>query len=246
MRLIVDEIFSTLFDMTPSAPLPSDTTTLTSSVYQQLRRDILKAHLIPGEKLRIESLSARYQVGASPIREALNRLSAEGLVTREEQRGFRVLSVSRKDLQELTDTRCWINELALRQSIQRGDAAWEERVLLAYHRLSRAPVYLSGGVEISPDWEQRHREFHGSLIAACGSRWLFDFSAMLFDFADRYRHLSAAKDGSRNFEDEHRSMMEATIARDFDRAIQLLNVHITRTSEIVLLTDEVKQPKQIA
>jgi len=227
-------------------PSPNDATTLTSSVYQQLRRDILKAHLLPGEKLRIESLSARYQVGASPIREALSRLSAEGLVTREEQRGFRVPSVSRKDLQELTDTRCWINELALRQSILRGDATWEEQVLLAYHRLSRTPVYLPGGADVSPDWEQRHREFHASLIAACGSRWLCDFSATLFDFADRYRHLSVAKSGSRNFEDEHRAMMEATIARDYDRAIQLLNVHITRTSEIVLLTDEVEQSKQIA
>ena len=97
----------------PDAP----TLTLTSSVYERLRRDVLKAHLAPGEPLRIEALCARYDVGASPLREALNRLSAEGIVLREEKRGFRVPPVSLKDLRELTETRCWINELGLRPRV---------------------------------------------------------------------------------------------------------------------------------
>lgn len=211
--------------------------TLTTSVYERLRRDLLKADFAPGEKLRIEALCGRYEVGASPIREALSRLSAEGIVTREDQRGFRVPQVSLEDLRELTDTRCAINELALRRAIARGDSAWEEQVLLAYHRLSRTPVYLPGGTAVSPDWDRRHRVFHNTLIATCGSRWICDFSATLFDLAERYRHLSSTADHHRNFEDEHRAIMEAVISRDADLAVGLLNKHVSRTSEIVALVE---------
>lgn len=216
--------------------------TLTTSVYERLRRDLLKAVFAPGEKLRIEALCGRYEVGASPVREALSRLLAEGIVTREDQRGFRVPPVSLEDLRELTDTRCAINELALRRAIARGDSAWEEQVLLAYHRLSRTPVYLPGGTEVSPDWERRHRDFHNALIATCGSRWICDFSATLFDLADRYRHLSSTADHHRNFADEHRAIMEAVISRNADLAVGLLNTHVSRTSEIVALVERWGDP----
>jgi len=67
--------------------------------------------VLPGEKLRIEVLRTRYDVGGTPLREAMNRLSTEGLVTQSEQRGFRVTPVSADELLELTRTRCWINEV---------------------------------------------------------------------------------------------------------------------------------------
>jgi DNA-binding GntR family transcriptional regulator len=58
---------------------------LTRSVYQQLRSDLLSGHYRPGEKLRADELRQRFQIGSSPIREALNRLLAEGFVSLEEQ-----------------------------------------------------------------------------------------------------------------------------------------------------------------
>ena len=81
---------------------PSAAITRTSAVYEQLRREIIQGTLLPGEKLRIEVLRTRYKVGGTPLREALNRLSTEGLVTQFEQRGFRVTPVSADDLLELT------------------------------------------------------------------------------------------------------------------------------------------------
>ena len=95
---------------------PPSSTTLASAAYERLRRDIRIGRLAPGEKLRIDALRAIYEIGASPLREALNRLSAEGLVVQEDQRGFRVPPVSIEDLLELTRTRCWLNEIALRES----------------------------------------------------------------------------------------------------------------------------------
>jgi GntR family transcriptional regulator, carbon starvation induced regulator len=215
-------------DSRPSAP-----TTLTSAVYERLRRDILVGRLAPGEKLRIDALRAAYEVGASPLREALNRLSAEGLVTQEDQRGFRVPPVSLEDLKELTRTRCWLNEVALRESIAQGGTAWEERVVLTHHRLSRTPVPNDAAAKLDSEWERRHREFHAALLSACGSRWLTGFCESLFDQADRYRYLSLYAHEHRDFVGEHRAIMEAALARNTELAVGLLNQHVNKTAELV-------------
>jgi DNA-binding GntR family transcriptional regulator len=212
---------------------PSTATTLTSAVYERLRRDVLVGRLRPGEKLRIEALRATYEVGASPLREALNRLSAEGLVVQEDQRGFRVSPVSLDDLKELTRTRCWLNEIALRESIARGDTAWEERVVLTHHRLARTPVYSDASSKLDSEWERRHREFHAALISACGSRWLTAFCESLFDQADRYRYLSVYAHEHRDFVGEHRAIMEAALAHNAESAVRLLIEHISKTAELV-------------
>jgi len=209
-------------------------TTLASSVYERLRRDIVEGQLAPGEKLRIDALRALYGVGASPLREALNRLSAEGLVIQEDQRGFRVPPVSVDDLQELTRTRCLINEVALREAIARGDPAWEEQIVVAHHRLARTAFDLGTPTIVNPEWERRHREFHMALIVACGSRWIAASWGQLFDLADRYRHLSKRGDGQhRDFHAEHRAIMDATLARNTELAVRLLNEHVSRTAELV-------------
>ncbi|HEX3863983.1 MAG TPA: GntR family transcriptional regulator [Stellaceae bacterium] len=209
--------------------------TLATSIYAQLRRDVLRGVFRPGERLRIEALCERYEVGATPLREALNRLSAEDLVAREEQRGFRVAPVSTGDLEELTKTCCWISELALREAIRNGDGGWEEGVVLAAHRLSRVPREGAEGYSsFNPEWEDRHRRFHVALIAACGSRWLIDFYQMLTDRNTRYRYLAFA-DGSepRDIEGEHRAIVEAALARNADSAVAAANAHIRRTADSV-------------
>lgn len=210
--------------------------TLATSIYAQLRRDILRGVFRPGERLRLDALCERYEIGATPLREALNRLSAEELVRREEQRGFRVAPVSLSDLAELTKTLCWITELALREAIKSGDSAWEESVVLAAHRLSRVPREGEEGyASFNPEWEERHRAFHLALIAACGSRWLIDFYAMLMDRNTRYRYLAFA-DGSepRDVEAEHQAIYDAVLARDADRAILAANMHLRKTTDSVV------------
>jgi DNA-binding GntR family transcriptional regulator len=210
--------------------------TLATSVYARLRGDILRGVFRPGERLRLDALCERYEIGATPLREALNRLSAEELVRREEQRGFRVAPVSLSDLAELTKTLCWITELALREAIKNGDAVWEESIVLAAHRLSRVPREGEEGyASFNPEWEERHRAFHLALIAACGSRWLIDFYAMLMDRNTRYRYLAFA-DGSepRDVEAEHQAIFDAVLARDADRAILAANTHLRTTTDSVI------------
>lgn len=197
--------------------------TLASAVFEKLRLDILEGHIPPGEKLRIEALRERYNVGASPLREALNRLTAMHLVEQVDQRGFRVPPVSVEEFDELSRTRCWVNEIAIREAIAHGDQAWEEEIVLAFHRLWRTPPVLEGG-HLNREWELLHRRFHAALIATCPSKWLRNFHETLFDYADRHRHLHVRR--VRSDEDttrEHREIMEAVVQRDTPRAVRLLN-----------------------
>ena len=211
--------------------------TLASTAYERLREDIISAQFSPGQKLAIQHLCERYGMGLSPMREALNRLSRVGLVSQSDRRGFAVTALDAQHLLQLTKTRCWLNEIALRESIAHGDLAWEERALLAYHRLSRIPRHRTGesGATYNPDWEKAHRLFHAELISACGSRWLEDFCEQLFDAADCYRHLSRISSVERKQprQDEHKLMLDAALGRNADKAVQLINRHFTRTAELV-------------
>jgi GntR family carbon starvation induced transcriptional regulator len=209
--------------------------TLATGVYERMRREILSGDLPPGEKLRVEHLRERYGVGASPIREALNRLSVEGVVRREDQKGFRVAPVSVEELDELIKTRCWLEETAVRESIANGDDAWEEELLLAFHRLSKAPRSAdAASFAVNPHWETLHRAYHMALIGACGSRWLTAYCEHLNDLADRYRQLAIRGTyPQRNELDEHRAIMDAAIARDADAAVAALTAHYHRTAGII-------------
>ena len=209
--------------------------TMASAVYQNLRRDIVRGVLVPGEKLRIELVRARYNnVGASPVREALNRLSSEGLVVYQEQRGFQVASISQDEVQELTRSRCLLNEILLRESITHGDARWEDFVVLAHHRISKSAEFLADGT-VNPEYESRHHAFHRSLVSGCKSRWLLELSDKLFDLSQRCRNLSApgARSERRDVAAEHEQIVRAVLNRDIPEAIRLSNEHVGRTAEFV-------------
>ena len=210
--------------------------TQASSVYDRLKSDILTGNLQPGLKLRLKDLIERYETGNSPLREALNRLSANGMVVREENRGFRVPTASSEELMELTRTRCWLEEIALRESIANGDGDWEERVVLAYHWLARSAANGDGTAKSSSaEWEEHHSEFHLALISACDSRILMDFCAELAQRSFRYRNLAeVVKYRDQHEMDEHEELQNATLERNADKAVDLLKVHYTMTSKILI------------
>lgn len=211
-------------------------TTLIASAYERLRADVLSGHWAPGQKLGIDSLREHYDTGATPVREALNRLAAEGWVLHLEQRGFAVAPVSQDALRELAQTRVWVETMALRKCIERRDAAWEEGVVLALHRLAKMPRSLSlQQYNENPDWEKLHRAFHVALVAQCGSRWLVAFCEQLYDQAYRYRQLAVKRAyRSRDELAEHRVVVDAIIAGDADAACAALEAHYNRTTQIIL------------
>lgn len=207
-----------------------------STVYEQLREDILAARLEPGSKLRIEWVCSHYAAGNTPVREALSRLAAEGLLQHQDQRGFRVAPMSAADLAELTRTRCAIEPAALRLCLGQRSTAWEEALVLAHHRLQRTPRSLdTQHYRANPEWEQLHRDFHRALVAACGSRWLLRYCDELADHAWRYRQWAMADAfGSRDVAAEHAALLDAALGGDAERACMLLAQHFQHTADAAL------------
>jgi DNA-binding GntR family transcriptional regulator len=223
-------------DRTAAVQLAAGPSTQASNVYDRLREDLLSARLAPSRKLQMRFLMETYQTGQTPLREALNRLTSDGLVEVREQRGFYVRDISRAELAELTKTRCWVESLALRESMAASTLQWEEQLLLAQHRLSRTPRSLKETeFEDNPEWERLHRIFHRTLIRNCGSQSLIAFCGQLADQLYRYRRLSIRKAfPSRHVGDEHLAIANAVMSGDAEAAVKLLTAHYQKTADVIL------------
>lgn len=219
-------------------------TTRSSAIYGDLRTAILNGSLTPSEKLNVRELSKRFDTGLSPIREALNRLATEGLAQHADNRGFIVSPVSLPELMDLTQARCWMNELGIRRSIELGGADWEESVLVSLHRLTRTPrAPKDGRTGTDPAWNVAHKAFHQALVSACGSDWLIETCGQLFDSAERYRSLASLAGASRTDpRDEHQEILTAALDRDAETAAKLITAHFQRTSELVQTVVKGAQP----
>ena len=209
--------------------------TLSEGAEESIYEDIVSGRLKPGLKLKPDELSQRYDLGTSPIREALLRLSSDGLVQRIGQRGFRVPQTSQAELTDIAEVRCRLSGWALRRSIERGDAEWEAEILGAFHRLDRmTDLMLQDAESHLGEWEALNRQFHRSLEAACGSPWLLHFTSLAYSQSERYRrHFVEYPALMPESQEEHRAILSASLARDADAACSLLERHILKGVAVV-------------
>lgn len=220
----------------PHEPDDSAASTLTERAYRALRRDIIAGTRFPDERLRIERLSRLYAVGPTPLREALQRLVADGLVTATGHRGFTVAPLEAAEFEDLNTARTVIEREAIRLSIEKGDVTWEAGVAGAAYRQTKLDASLKTDARCPiSSWEAANREFHLATVAACGSRWLLHVRQLLHDRCERYRLASVGlKRYDRDLEAEHREIADAVLARDADRAGRLVAGHFLRTAQVLL------------
>lgn len=244
LTLILDIIFASVYlckreeavDDTYDMP-GSGSRTMASALAETILQDIVTGALAPGSKLNIRELANRYQAGMIPLREAVSRLAMSGFVDAEDQRGFRVTKISRADLEDIAAVRQRIECDALRDAIESGNLEWEGALLSAFHQVNSLPVMIKDPEErVNPAWERLHDRFHATLLEGCRSKWLKRFAATLRIQSTRYRHQSALNPhaASRNIAQEHEDIVKAVLARDADRACELLKQHIGITTELVL------------
>ncbi len=213
----------------------SSSDTLTDRAITLVQRDILAGALTPGARLRIVELVERYEIGATPLREALSRLVSRGLIMAIGQRGFRVASVSRDDLLDITRVRVLVEMEALRLSIDHRADTWEAGILASLHRLRRY-VERQGETfgEGTEEFDTLHKAFHSSLISGCGSPRLIEAVSNLYDQAYRYRRVMM-----RSFSDpgrfirSHQNLADSVLSQDFAAAGEALSSHLRATLEIV-------------
>lgn len=208
---------------------------LAERAYRELRQAIVRGEFAPGSRLRLEELAQRFAVSSSPLREALNRLSQQGLVRALENRGFRVAPLTAEGVGDVARVRTLIECEALRDSILHGSDAWESGVVAAGHALALVERRLGDEARtLNDDWSARHRAFHLSLYAGCSSPMLLDLADVLFDNAERYRRWAARhRQSPRRKHDEHQELQQAVLARDVEGATELLRQHIGSTERLI-------------
>jgi DNA-binding GntR family transcriptional regulator len=209
-------------------------------VFDRLRADILAGRNRPGERLRYTELCERYATSMGVLREALLRLVEQGLVVSEAQHGFRVVPLSAADLRELTQTRFELEGLTMRLAVTNGDVAWESRLIGAHHLLVRSPQLDPDDPErLSDAWVTAHEKFHAALLDGCDNQRLKSIAATMRASAELYRRWSVPLGGEsgRDIPGEHAGILEAAVARDTARAVDLLTAHIQRTTDILLTSE---------
>lgn len=207
--------------------------TLAQQCYERLQNEIIEGILKPGEKLKVFPIKERFSIGQSPVREALSRLAAFGLVDVEDNKGFRVATISEADIRDTYATFTNIENMALALAIEKGDDAWEAGIVAQLHQLSLIENNKSTSCAL---WTERNYNFHVALIAGCNSPTLLEIRRTLYMKFDRYcrmsYHLSKNQLAINN--EEHQKLAAAVLKRDTKKAHMLMTSHINGALEDVI------------
>jgi DNA-binding GntR family transcriptional regulator len=196
--------------------------TLWQRVYEHLREEILSERLEPGAELLEMPLSVELGVSRGPIREAISRLAAEGLVTVRPRRGAVVRSLSKDEFLELYQVREALEAMAVRLAVPRLDhddvAQLEELIESMSGHAERGEV---------ADFFAANLAFHGRIFAACGNTKLQELYAQLLGQMGRFRMRSLTLRGNlQRSVSEHRAILRAARRGDAERAAHLMAEHI--------------------
>ncbi|MEL6450367.1 MAG: GntR family transcriptional regulator [Pseudomonadota bacterium] len=203
-----------------------------TDVFETLRYRLMTNGFGHGEKVRAEHLRQEFGCSASTIREVLFRLSTLGLVEFREQRGFRVPEKSRKMLHDLTHMRVLLEAEGTAMSIRQGGVAWEARLTAAHHQLSHLEMRLQTASDTDPFvdlWFNAERQFHETLISACGSDVL---RATHHQIYCRFRQQLMVEDRQFDFISNnirhHQQILDAAMSGDEALTRQKIHDHLAR------------------
>ncbi|MCD0446524.1 GntR family transcriptional regulator [Glycomyces sp. A-F 0318] len=183
-------------------------------VYQALRERIVTVGLRPGARLIERDLAAEFAVSRIPLREALQRLAADGLVTAVPGQGSIVTVPTPKDIEDLFDVRAGLEPLAARLAARNADAGVLERLR-----------ECAGPREDDASRTEANAAFHRELVAAAGNPLLGQIMGPLEARMRWLFHLTVERDPARQRE-EHAELLEALEAADADRAAAIALAHL--------------------
>jgi DNA-binding GntR family transcriptional regulator len=201
--------------------------TLAEKAFRALHEAILTGRLRPGERLPIEELADVLDMSAMPIREAVRRLDAAGLVENIPHRGARVTELSVDDLQEVYEARLALEPLTVRRTAERFT---DELAAVAADRL--AALNKLPDDNSTATWAA-HTAFHFALYDAAGSNWFLRLIRPLWETSERYRLAAPMKRKLAMRKGEHEAILQACIEHDGDRAALALHDHLAMTANVV-------------
>ncbi|ANS26344.1 GntR family transcriptional regulator [Rhodococcus opacus] len=195
--------------------------------YSELRRLILSGELAPGSRLAQYELADSLKMSITPLREAIRRLSSEGLVEMDSHRDVRVAQMSAQEARQLFEVRLSLDPTAAELAAARRT---DQDILFMRSALSRlVPVTRQWGEE----GLQAHREFHRALYVASHNDVLIRLLDDVWDKSDRYRRvgleLPPGDEPRIRDLDEHHQLFDLVVAGDVAGTGELMRRHITES-----------------
>jgi DNA-binding GntR family transcriptional regulator len=205
-----------------------------------LRERILSGAYPPGSRLVLSKVAQEHSVSFIPVREALQRLETERLVSFEPNRGARVAEISIADMRDIYETRVVLEQHAIRTAMPQ---LIDEQLAVAEEALNRMEASFAADRE--REAYQAHQEFHFSLYEPAGSAWTMHIIRQLWASAERYVRLAAGvRPAPEVFVAEHREIFEAVVEDDVERALDGLITNL-RTTERLLAESYESVPNRV-
>src|ERR1700722_20164864 len=194
---------------------------LTHRAYVRLRSDLIACRLAPESRLNISKLQKDLGFSQAAVREALSRLTAEGLVTIEPNAGFRAASISRDGFRDLTLACANVEVPCLRSALANGDLKWEGALLAAYHIASKVLERVVAGQEDISAYAIQRQAFHEALVSPCSNQWMLWSWRLLYTQHMRYRHtFQALSTFELELKEDFKRFMDHVLARDVEATVQ--------------------------
>lgn len=195
---------------------------------------LISTEFKPGQKLKSDELRQIYGCSANTVREVMLRLSSVGLVTFEDQRGFRVTNLSEERRDDLTRFRILLEQEGATLSMRHGGLEWEAQLTAAHHKLRHIESKLAETGDVEGNlaiWTSADWEFHETLISACKSPLLCNTYQTIYNqfrqqlvsqrtgFTPAYFHTIIA---------EHQEILDAALSRKTSTCHAAIHAHLKR------------------
>lgn len=203
---------------------------ISDQAYEIIKTEIITCALKPGEQIVQQQLVEKYQLGTTPIREALQRLAQQGFVQPIPRFGYIVSPITFSDVHEIYELRSILESAAVRLAAIRGTEQQLEEIVRAADF-----TYIYKDRQSYSDFLAHNFDFHRSVAVLTGNRRLIDQISSLLDEMTRIFHLGLdLRDSADEMRDEHLALAKALLNRDPDRAERLVQSQIARSQERVL------------
>lgn len=216
--------------------------TLTERTYVNIRQDLISGKLKPGEKLISRTIASRHGVSLAPVREAIGRLAAEGLVEHIPGAGSYVKTLTKQDLYELYVLREALESCAASEAALNAHPLQLQELQQLCHTFDEMAARICGEqatTEIMDQWIDAEEQFHGLMLEAsrntllakiCGN---YRTQLQIFEL-QRQQPLILTKVIADETAIMHRQIVEAVVARDPAKARALMIDHIQTGKKNIL------------
>jgi DNA-binding GntR family transcriptional regulator len=203
---------------------------LAEEAYRVIKDDIITCALEPGQKIVQSELADRYQMGTTPIREALHRLAQDQLVEPVARVGYIVTPVTIADVREIFELRYILESATVRLAASRADQDHLEEIRSSAHF-----TYTYRDRQSYIEFLSQNARFHRKIAEVGGNRRLVSSISQLLDELTRVFHLGLdIRDSAAEMKQEHIALAEALCRRDAERAARIVQDQIERSQERIL------------